>query len=52
LSVDLPTAVAQINAAMEGLIRQCPTQYLWGYARYKTPPAALPSAPSIKKDTA
>jgi len=22
---------------MEALIRECPTQYLWGYARYKTP---------------
>jgi KDO2-lipid IV(A) lauroyltransferase len=46
----LPQAVAQINVAMEGLIRQCPAQYLWGYARYKTPPAALPGLSSIKKD--
>jgi Kdo2-lipid IVA lauroyltransferase/acyltransferase len=52
LSADLPTAVAQINAAMEGLIRQCPAQYLWGYARYKTPPAALPNALNMKKETA
>ncbi len=41
LSVDLPVdvnqAVATINRAMEQLIRQCPGQYLWGYARYKTP---------------
>ncbi|QTD44790.1 lysophospholipid acyltransferase family protein [Ottowia testudinis] len=37
LSADLNTAVAQINRAMEGLIRQCPQQYLWGYGRYKTP---------------
>jgi KDO2-lipid IV(A) lauroyltransferase len=22
---------------MEGLVRQCPTQYLWGYERYKQP---------------
>jgi len=28
-----------INRAMEGLIRQCPQQYLWGYNRYKTPRA-------------
>jgi Kdo2-lipid IVA lauroyltransferase/acyltransferase len=40
LSDDLPQAVAQINRAMEDLIRQCPTQYLWGYARYKQPQAA------------
>jgi KDO2-lipid IV(A) lauroyltransferase len=28
-------AAAQINAAMERLIRSCPEQYLWGYNRYK-----------------
>lgn len=28
---------ACINRAMERLIRTCPQQYLWGYARYKTP---------------
>lgn len=39
LSSDLETAVAQINQAIEGLIRQCPQQYLWGYGRYKTPRA-------------
>ncbi|MFZ3129101.1 MAG: lysophospholipid acyltransferase family protein, partial [Rhodoferax sp.] len=37
LSADLPVAVRQINGAMEHLIRQSPGQYLWGYARYKTP---------------
>lgn len=26
-----------INRAMERLIARCPQQYLWGYARYKTP---------------
>ena len=26
-----------INRAMEGLIRRCPEQYLWSYARYKVP---------------
>jgi Kdo2-lipid IVA lauroyltransferase/acyltransferase len=30
-------SAAVINRAMEGLIRQCPQQYLWGYHRYKTP---------------
>jgi KDO2-lipid IV(A) lauroyltransferase len=35
----LETAVLQINQAMEHLIRQCPEQYLWGYARYKQPRA-------------
>jgi len=37
LSADLDTAVVQINQAMERLILQCPSQYIWGYARYKTP---------------
>ncbi|MFM7801712.1 MAG: lysophospholipid acyltransferase family protein [Limnohabitans sp.] len=37
LSEDLETAVLQINLALEGLIRQCPQQYLWGYARFKQP---------------
>ena len=37
LSDDLPTAVGQINRAMEALIREAPGQYLWGYGRYKQP---------------
>ena len=37
LSPELDTAVLQINQAMEQLIRECPAQYLWGYARYKQP---------------
>jgi Kdo2-lipid IVA lauroyltransferase/acyltransferase len=39
LSDDAAQAATQINAAMEGLIRECPDQYLWGYARYKAPRA-------------
>jgi KDO2-lipid IV(A) lauroyltransferase len=30
-------AASQVNARMEALIRESPAQYLWGYARYKTP---------------
>lgn len=30
-------AAATINAAMEGVIRRAPGQYLWGYHRYKSP---------------
>jgi KDO2-lipid IV(A) lauroyltransferase len=41
LRAPLPTDAAQaagaINQEMEALIRQCPQQYLWGYARYKQP---------------
>jgi Kdo2-lipid IVA lauroyltransferase/acyltransferase len=40
LPSDLTLASAQINQAMEELIVQCPSQYLWGYARYKQPRAA------------
>jgi KDO2-lipid IV(A) lauroyltransferase len=33
-----PDAAARVvNAAMETLVRECPSQYLWGYARYKQP---------------
>lgn len=41
LSSELEAAVLQINQAMERLIRQDPSQYLWGYARYKQPRAEL-----------
>lgn len=37
LSADLAEAVGQLNAEVERLIRECPRQYLWGYARYKQP---------------
>ena len=38
MSEDLDEAAAQLNAALEALIRQCPAQYLWSYERYRTPP--------------
>lgn len=37
LPADGAQAVRVINAALEALIRGCPQQYLWGYARYKQP---------------
>jgi len=37
---DPAEAAAVINQAVETLVRQCPTQYLWGYSRYKGPAAA------------
>ena len=37
-------SLRQINAAMEAQVRQCPTQYLWGYGRYKQPRAGGISA--------
>jgi KDO2-lipid IV(A) lauroyltransferase len=40
LSGNVEEATLQINRAMELLIRQNPQQYLWGYARYKSPRAS------------
>jgi len=34
---DDATAATRVNGQMEALIRECPQQYLWGYARYKHP---------------
>jgi Kdo2-lipid IVA lauroyltransferase/acyltransferase len=36
------TAASAINAAMERAIRALPSQYLWGYNRYKSPRQARP----------
>lgn len=42
LAGTLEERVAQLNLELEGLIRECPGQYLWGYNRYKVPSGALP----------
>ncbi|CAN5553201.1 lysophospholipid acyltransferase family protein [soil metagenome] len=34
---DMLQAVTRINEAIEAIVRSQPGQYLWGYARYKTP---------------
>jgi KDO2-lipid IV(A) lauroyltransferase len=36
------SATRRLNRALEGLIRECPGQYLWSYNRYKTPKGAKP----------
>lgn len=41
LPADAAESATAINRAMEGLIRQRPAQYLWGYHRYKAPREAL-----------
>ena len=47
LEGDLAQRTAQINREIEGLIRLCPEQYLWGYNRYKEPRGAgAPPAPA------
>ena len=40
LADDMSELTAQINLAMERVIGLCPQQYLWGYARYKSPRSA------------
>ena len=39
LPASLPdeTPARRMNRALEGLIRRCPSQYLWAYNRYKVP---------------
>jgi len=37
LSTDPVLAATEMNAALENMIRRMPSQYLWGYNRYKTP---------------
>ena len=37
LARDPREAATQVNAEMERMVRAGPTQYLWGYARYKQP---------------
>lgn len=41
LPADPGAAAAAINVAMESLVMTCPSQYLWGYARYKQPRQTL-----------
>lgn len=42
LTGDARRDAAAINRELEKLIRICPTQYLWGYARYKAPRGSVP----------
>ncbi|RCS58626.1 lysophospholipid acyltransferase family protein [Parvibium lacunae] len=52
LQGSLEEQTAQINAAMEMLIRRCPSQYLWTYNRYKTPKGAPPASGANSTDEA
>ena len=42
LSDDRARAARQVNQMVERLVRSCPTQFLWGYNRYKRPAGAPP----------
>lgn len=50
LSEDPQRAAAQINRAMETLVRESPAQYLWSYDRYKQPRQAMPLEDSALAD--
>ena len=39
---DKVQAAAALNLAVEGLVKQCPAQYLWSYNRYKVPGGVEP----------
>lgn len=45
LPADAAAAAHALNAAVEGLIRRNPAQYLWSYNRYKTPRGAAADRP-------
>jgi len=42
LSKNRHEAARRVNAMVERLVRECPSQYLWGYNRYKRPAGAPP----------
>jgi Kdo2-lipid IVA lauroyltransferase/acyltransferase len=42
LSRERASAAREVNAMVEKLVRMAPTQYLWGYNRYKRPAGAPP----------
>lgn len=44
LSTEAHEAAGQINTAMEVLVRERPQQYLWSYARYKSPKGVAAAA--------
>ena len=43
LPEDRREAAREVNARVEKLVRACPSQYLWGYNRYKRPSGAPPA---------
>jgi KDO2-lipid IV(A) lauroyltransferase len=52
LPAALPEAVAHLNGELEGLIRECPQQYLWSYGRYKPPRAQPVDSPPSEAESA
>lgn len=52
LTGDTAHDAAVMNRGLESLIRACPTQYLWGYNRYKVPAGAEPPPSEPPRPTA
>lgn len=42
-SQDLDISAAAVNLAVENCIRECPSQYQWGYKRFRTRPPGEPA---------
>jgi KDO2-lipid IV(A) lauroyltransferase len=47
LSADRATAALEVNGGVEALVRMAPSQYLWGYNRYKRPAGAPPAPGAV-----
>ncbi len=49
LPLDKREATLMVNQKVEELVRMCPSQYLWGYNRYKRPAGAPPPPPQVMR---
>ncbi|HEY2628832.1 MAG TPA: lysophospholipid acyltransferase family protein [Usitatibacter sp.] len=49
LPIDRHQATLRVNQEVEKLVRTCPSQYLWGYNRYKRPSGAPPPPPQVMR---
>jgi KDO2-lipid IV(A) lauroyltransferase len=47
LPADRAAAALEVNAGVEALVRMAPSQYLWGYNRYKRPAGAPPAPGAV-----
>jgi KDO2-lipid IV(A) lauroyltransferase len=52
LPSDRHEAARRVNAGVERLVRACPSQYLWGYNRYKRPAGAPPPPATPRRASA
>jgi len=49
LPLERAAATLRVNQEVEKLVRMCPTQYLWGYNRYKRPAGAPPPPGTVAR---